>query len=343
MGLTAKPGGSPNLTSARLRHSQTSKLLASQDQRAPSRTESTPPQTSEEDKLELVPGGYGDLVARLAEIHKTTLYAPYVLKAGPEAFATFCQTGGSDPLLDEIRYHWDEPSQTITVLPLPSPGHASVSHFIDNIFPELVAFISKHTSGESKLVKAGISAHELVFPDGKAGEKGFDIGLELDNPPAAYPPIVFEVGASESYLDLKRDAWDWLWGSCHQVQVVILVKLHKPAKGSEGELEISNWGPAYVEVWERAEVERKPVGDIEVTELPSSSAYSFSRPHYEQVIRRRGERLSISLNDPPQSDHLTLYIQDFLVLDDNSPSIKHGSDGAKLQLRSSHRKIYCNC
>ena len=104
----------------------------------------------------------------------------------------------------------------------------------------------------SELFKAGNSGHDLVFPDGKCAVKGFDLGLGLTEPPLGYPPIVFEVGVDQSELELRCDAWDWLCGSCGVVQVVVVVKLNKPVKGSAGEFSTAEWGPAYAEVWEIA-------------------------------------------------------------------------------------------
>lgn len=253
-------------------------------------------------------------------MHEDNLHAPRSLKMTPELFATFRQNGCSDDSLNDIRYvilhhrffpdvlrptciryEWDEPSQTITVLPLPSHGHESVSRFIDKTLPKFDAFVSEHMAGGSELVKSGMNGYELLFPDGRGAEKGFDVGLEYAHPPPPYPAIVFEVGASESYPELKRDAWDWLWGTCLHVQLVILVKLTKPSEGSEGEFEVANWGPAYAEIWERIDSPESAGGEIYILSLLSfplkictesaTSNTHYKRSGYQETIKQRGKRL----------------------------------------------------
>ena len=91
----------------------------------------------------------------------------------------------------------------------------------------------------------------LLFPDGQGGVKQCDGGLALRSRRHSFSPIIYEVGVSESHLDLKRDAWDWLWGSEGIVRVVILVKLKKPPQGLIAPSIPAQWAPAFVEVWER--------------------------------------------------------------------------------------------
>jgi hypothetical protein len=98
----------------------------------------------------------------------------------------------------------------------------------------------------------------LFFPDDKAASKMFDAGICIG---AHFPPIVVEIGVSESYAELKRDAWDWLWGcdatlkhehKYKPINLVVIVKISRPtsplAAGSEPQ---TGW-TAFLESWERA-------------------------------------------------------------------------------------------
>ena len=61
-----------------------------------------------------------------------------------------------------------------------------------------------------------------------------------------------EVGVSESYAELKRDAWDWLWGSDDLVKLVILLKLTKPSSQSQDDTPPHTGWSAFLELWERS-------------------------------------------------------------------------------------------
>jgi hypothetical protein len=63
---------------------------------------------------------------------------------------------------------------------------------------------------------------------------------------------VVEVGVSESYKELKRDAWDWLWGSGELVKLVILIKLTKSSSQPHIDSSQSTSWAAFLELWERS-------------------------------------------------------------------------------------------
>jgi hypothetical protein len=63
--------------------------------------------------------------------------------------------------------------------------------------------------------------------------KEMDAGIRIWQPNqghyGSFPVVVVETGYSETWNELMVDGSEWLWGSSHRVQSVILVKLQKPA------------------------------------------------------------------------------------------------------------------
>jgi hypothetical protein len=91
--------------------------------------------------------------------------------------------------------------------------------------------------------------HRLVFPDNTEASKQLDGGFSVGG---IFPSVVVEFGVSESYAELKRDAWDWLWGSDDLVKLVILLKLTKPSSRSQDDPPQHTGWSAFLELWERS-------------------------------------------------------------------------------------------
>jgi hypothetical protein len=88
----------------------------------------------------------------------------------------------------------------------------------------------------------------LIFPDDKEAAKQLDSGISIGK---IFPSVVVEVGMSESYVELKRDAWEWLWGSDGLVKLVIVIKLSKPtSQRHDNPPQHTDWS-AFLELWEK--------------------------------------------------------------------------------------------
>jgi hypothetical protein len=97
--------------------------------------------------------------------------------------------------------------------------------------------------------QATLHTHRLVLPDNTEASKQLDSGISVSKD---FPSVVVEVGVSESYMDLKRDAWAWLWGSDDFVKLIILIKITKLSSQSQiGSPQHTSWS-AFLELWERS-------------------------------------------------------------------------------------------
>lgn len=141
---------------------------------------------------------------------------------------------------------YSEPDATITIQYGATPAHDALPVYILSQLHSIQTSLKLQL--EAVLPTTDLS---LVYPDGREGTKQCDGGIRLASSQHDLPGVLFEVGLSETYLDLQRDAWDWLWGSDKLVQLVILLKFRKPPPDDDDEFNPTKWLPAFLEVWER--------------------------------------------------------------------------------------------
>lgn len=110
------------------------------------------------------------------------------------------------------------------------------------------------------LLDTGAASRTLYDPNRNMINKDPDgswcIVKEPDTP--QLPDVVLEVAMTDSYLKVKRDAWNWLHCSSNQVKAVIIVDFQKPKEGTpltelpvEEEVKRAGQWRVILEVWVR--------------------------------------------------------------------------------------------
>ena len=151
------------------------------------------------------------------------------------------------------RFYYDARNSSIVVCGNESPIHKSTIQY----FTEVVAKAQETLSRFQKcnVIMGGMSKTDLYFENETetTSLKGNSLDISLmvivagEGSLSQYPTIAVEVGCSETYEMLKKDVEAWLLGSLGYVRCAILVKLEKPALGSNFS-DINLWG-GYIEVY----------------------------------------------------------------------------------------------
>ncbi|KAF8534659.1 hypothetical protein BDD12DRAFT_859325 [Trichophaea hybrida] len=147
------------------------------------------------------------------------------------------------PLLTNRRYDYHPTSRTLRVCSMARPVHSSVEQFVSEMFGDM-QYDRWFLDSEKKLVRTAslpVMLPTCRYRDRK-GKKGTKMAAWSKTPDAAFivgptggklkMAIVFEVGFSEVYEDLKRDAQQWLIkGNSFGVNMVVLFLIEEDTAG----------------------------------------------------------------------------------------------------------------
>jgi hypothetical protein len=147
------------------------------------------------------------------------------------------------PLLTNRRYDYHPASRTLRVCSMARPVHSSVEQFVSEMFGHM-QYDRWFLDSEKMLVRT--ASLPALLPScryrDRKGKKGAKIAAWSKTPDAAFivgptggklkMAIVFEIGFSEVYVDLKRDAEQWLMkGNSLGVNMVVLFLIEEDTIG----------------------------------------------------------------------------------------------------------------
>jgi hypothetical protein len=181
-------------------------------------------------------------------------------------------------------------TNTLTATPMPSPQHEAILDVITRMRGTLDDWLSTVSPGYSIIV---FGAPRLPLFDNTGlhilgKEPDISIGLQHSDDHImdeiarwGYPPIVVEIGYTETHNQLVNDARDWLLFSAGKILSVIVFKLTKPV-GEEDSLDPLKWG-LFAELYERY---------VTIHLSSNRCTHTWIRDHHNNVVRY-GDRIKI--------------------------------------------------
>jgi hypothetical protein len=136
-----------------------------------------------------------------------------------------------------VRYEYDYFEEKMVVFSPPCAVHETGSMILYNDISTAVEY-TLQSSGKIGLRPCAGTSYTLMDENGnnmmmKSADQSFKLRGLRKKEYNRYPCFVIEVGYSETFADLKRDASHWLWGSHGQVLSVLIVKFAKPTLADE--------------------------------------------------------------------------------------------------------------